>query len=224
MLSSAAAKVASASRTGIKIETSGDIGNGMARRASAVYLAWVVTALVSKLPAWRELTWASLALVCAIVSYYACQTPEPTRTAYELAAAVCDAPPSQQRRLIERHVAPQVEVEISDRPDEVLTRDELARALGELRSMWARGRGSCEVELHDVRLEPAGGGGTWLAATLQWSASQPSDPHARPRPLRALFRESGSETSGGNISGDTLQRLERVRVGPALRAEPEARP
>jgi hypothetical protein len=192
----------------------------MARGASAVYLAQVISALASRLPAWRELTWAGLALVCAVVSYYACKTPEPTRTAYELAAAVCDAPPSQQRWLIERHVAPQVEVEISDRADELLTRDELARALGELRSAWARGRGSCEVELHDVRLEPAGGG-TWLEATVRWSASQPSDLHARARPLRALFRES---TGGDASAGKPVQRLERVRVGPALRAEPEARP
>lgn len=190
----------------------------MARAARAVYLAPVALALVTKLFGWRELTWAGLALVCAVVSYYACQTPEPTRTALELAAAVCDAPASEQKRLIERHVAPRVELEISDRGDELLTRDELARALLSLRGLWGRGRGGCELELHDVRLERAGGGGTWLEATLQWSDSQPSDLHARRRPLRALFRESPA------ASGGDTQRLERVRIGPALRSEPEARP
>jgi hypothetical protein len=188
----------------------------MARRASAVYRAGMASAPHSAL-GWRELTWAGLAVLCAVVTYYACQTPEPTRTALELAAAACDTTPSQQRQLLERHVAPDVEIEIADRGVEIKSRDELARRLGELRGM--RGRGfRCQIELRDVTLEPASGGGAWLEATLQWSDSQPSDLHARPRPLRALFRESkGSE-------GDAVQRLERARVGEAVRSEPEARP
>jgi len=191
----------------------------MTRAAGAVYRARVTSSPVTRLFGPRELTWAGLAVACAVVSYYACQTPEPASTALELAAVVCDAAPNLRKRVIERHVAPQLEVDTSERGAETFTREELSQALSELSALWGRLGRSCQVELHDFRIESRAGGATWLEAMLEMSESQPSDLHARPRRVRALFREWSAP--GG---GDVVQRLERLSVGPPLRAEPEARP
>lgn len=167
----------------------------------------------------RELTWAALAVVCAVGTYYACKTPEPASTALELAAVICDAAPNPRKRMIERHVAPQLEVDTSERGAETFTREELTQALGELAAAWGRTGRSCQIELHDFRSESGSGGATWLEATLEMSDSQPSDLHARRRRVRALFRQWSAPEGG-----DVVQRLERLSVGPPLRAEPEARP
>lgn len=191
----------------------------MTRAARAVYRARVTSSLATKFFARRELTWAALAVACAVVTYYACQTPEPASTALELAATVCDAAPNQRRRMIERHVAPQLEVDTSERGAETFTREELSRVLGELAAVWGRRGRSCQLELHDWRIESSSGGATWLEATLEMSDSQPSDLHARRRRVRALFRQWSAPPGD-----DVVQRLERLSVGPPLRAEPEARP
>lgn len=190
----------------------------MARNGRAVYRVRVTSAHTTKFFGQRELIWAALAVACAVVTYYACQTPEPASTALELAAAVCEAGPSQRKRIVERHVAPQLEVDTSERGAETFTREELTQALGELAAAWSRMGRSCQLELRDFRVQPEAGGATRLEATLEMSDSQPSDLHARRRQVRALFRQWSPP------DGDVLQRLERLSVGPPLRAEPEARP
>jgi hypothetical protein len=161
---------------------------------------------------WREVAWASVASLAAVVVYYACQTPEPARTGLELVAAVCDASASSLAPLIEQHVAARFELQDGEHEPRSFTRNDLSLALVELRATWP----TCQLDLEDWQVRASGSGTTWLEGTLVHSKSQASDLHARRRSVRALFRDAGAEGRG--------PWLERVILAPVARHEPEARP
>jgi len=161
---------------------------------------------------WQDVAWAVAIAAAALGTWFFVRTPEPARTGLELIAQVC-ARPATRLQALERHVADPLEV--SGAPggepegERSLSHAELAERLDELAALAP----GCAFELEDWALRPAARGSVWLEGDLVYSDSQPSDLHARRRPLRALFREAGG-----------VQRLERVVLGPFERHLPEARP
>ena len=182
---------------------------------------------------WADAAWALGIAAAAIGAWFFFRTPEPARTGLELIARVC-AGRAARLEALERHVADPLELSAAPggepEGEHTLSHAELEARLDE-RAALAPG---CEFELEDWSIRPGPRGSAWLEGDLVYSDSQPSDLHARRRPLRALFREvsagarAGEDgargTSQPETSGEKVQRLERVVLGPFERHLPEARP
>jgi hypothetical protein len=166
---------------------------------------------------WQDLVWAVAIAAAAVGTWFFFRTPEPARTGLELIAVVCDRR-TARLEAIERHVADPLELSASPggepEGEHTLSHAELGTRLDELAALAP----GCEFELEDWSIRAGPTGSAWLEGDLVYSDSQPSDLHARRRPLRALFREV---EAGGS---QKVQRLERVVLGPFERRLPEARP
>jgi hypothetical protein len=165
---------------------------------------------------WADVAWALAIAAAALGAWFFFRTPEPARTGLDLIASVC-ARRSSRLEAVERHVADPLELSASPgaepEGEHTLSHVELHARLDELSALAP----DCAFELEDWSIRPGPSGSAWLEGELVYSDSQPSDLHARRRSLRALFREV-------NASGEKLQRLERVVLGPFERHLPEARP
>jgi len=161
---------------------------------------------------WQDAAWVVAIAAAVVGAYFFFRTPEPARTGLELVARVC-ARPAARSEVIERHVVDPLE--LSGAPggepsgEHSLSHAELAARLDELAALAP----GCAFTLEDWAIRPGTRGAAWLEGELVYSDSQPSDLHARRRPVRALFREAGG-----------VERLERVVLGPLERHLPEARP
>ena len=160
---------------------------------------------------WQDVAWVVGIVAATVGAWFFFRTPEPARTGLELLARVCERS-AARTEAIERHVAESLELSVEGgelEGEQSLSRAQIGKRLDEL-ATFAPG---CAFELEDWAIRGGGPGRSWLEGDLVYSDSQPSDLHARRRPLRALFRE---------VNG--VERLERVVLGPFERHVPEARP
>lgn len=165
---------------------------------------------------WADVAWAVAIAAAGVGAWFFFRTPEPARTGLDLIASVCGRR-STRLEAVERHVAGSLELSAAPggepEGEHSLSHAEIHRRLDELVAMVP----GCAFELEDWSIRSGPSGSAWLEGDLVYSDSQPSDLHARRRPLRALFREV-------NAGGERIQRLERVVLGPFERHLPEARP
>jgi hypothetical protein len=153
---------------------------------------------------------ALIALIA--IGFFVLRTPEPTRTAFALAATVC-GDRAQRPRELGAHVAEQVTVEIESAEHgwskQRLSREQLGAQLEQLDLAWP----DCQLQLEAWSVQSPAAGSEWLDGQLELSQSQVNDLHAEARSLHAEFRLAGEQ-----------RRLERLRLGAAERRLPEARP
>ena len=161
---------------------------------------------------WHELAWTIGVFGAALGSFMLFRTPEPARTGLELVAVACGSR-AERAQWVGRHMAAPLAVNIAELSDtggeQSYSPEGILLELEQLNAAWPQ----CAFSLHDWAIQPAANGSAWLEGSLEYSESQPSDLHGRRRAVRALFRDVA----------DT-PRLERLRVGPVERREPEARP
>ena len=159
-----------------------------------------------------DAAWAVGVLGAAVAAFFLFRTPEPARTGLDLIDLLC-TPSAARGEAIARHVLEPLQLILP--PEDAadgelqLSRDELGQKLAWLDVAFP----GCSFRLEDWNIRPGAGSAAWLEGMLEYSNSQPSDPHGRRRSLRMLFREVGG-----------AQRLERVVLGPVERRLPEARP
>jgi hypothetical protein len=161
---------------------------------------------------WHDAAWGVGVAVAAVAAFFIFRTPEPARTGLDLVALVCSRSP-ERAKAVEQHVAEPLQL-IVPSEDALPVEGELSRAslVAELARLDAFVQG-CSFSLEDWTIRPGSAGNAWLEGTLEYSNSQPSDLHGQRRPLRASFAE---------VAG--VWRLERLVLGRAEKALPEARP
>jgi len=165
---------------------------------------------------WADVAWAVAIAAAGLGAWFFFRVPEPASTGLDLIASVC-ARRSSRVEAVERHVADTLELSAAPggepEGEHTLSHAQINARLDELVALVP----GCAFELEDWAIRTGPAGSAWLEGDLVYSDSQPSDLHARRRPLRALFREV-------RLGGEKVQRLERVVLGPFERHVPEARP
>jgi hypothetical protein len=160
-----------------------------------------------------DVLWAAGITLAAVGAFFAFRTPEPARTALDLAAVVCGGDVAEREELLARHVAGELVVRITDQEGEAEEHTYSQPQLAEQLLRLDATRPGCSFTLEDWRVRPRVGGTEWLEGTLAYSESQPGDLHAERRPFRALF---------GDVARQP--RLISLLLGPVERRQPEARP